>query len=53
MNIDKENMKLNLTEIKCMGHLLTTEGIKPDSEKVQGLKDMPEPSDTTKVKRFL
>ena len=43
-------MKLHLTEIINMGYLLTTNGIKSDPEKVQGLKDMPEP---TEVKRFL
>ena len=53
VKINKEKMKLHLTEIKYMGHLLTTEGIKPDPAKVQGLKDMPEPSDTSEVKRFL
>ena len=50
VKINKEKMKLHLTEIKYMGHVLTTEGVKPDPAKVQGLKDMPEPRDTSEVK---
>ena len=53
VKINKEKMKLHLTEIKYMGHVLTSEGVKPDPAKVQGLKDMPEPRDTSEVKRFL
>ena len=36
-----------------MGHVLTTEGVKPDPAKVQGLKDIPELTDASGVKRFL
>ena len=30
MKLNKEKMKLHLSEIKNMGHILTTEGVKPE-----------------------
>ena len=50
VKINKEKMKMNLTELKHMGHATTTEGVKAYPAKVQGLKDMPR--DTSEVKRF-
>lgn len=53
VKINKDKMKLHLPEIKYMGHILTAEGIKPDPAKVQGLHNMPYPTDQQAVKRFL
>ena len=53
VKINKEKMKMNLTELKHMGHATTTEGVKAYPAKVQGLKDMPKPRDTSEIKRFL
>ena len=53
VKINREKMKLHLSEIKYMGHVLTTDGIKPDPAKIQGLRDLPHPKDKHDVKRFL
>ncbi len=54
------NMKLNLSKchfrvdsVRYVGHEITSKGLKPDSEKVKAIKDMPAPSDQAGVQRFL
>ena len=56
----KINMKLNMSKchfrvdsVKYVGHEITSEGLKPDSEKVKAIKDMPAPSDQAGVQRIL
>ena len=51
------NLKLNRKKVKrCqssarfMGHLLTSEGLKADPEKIQAILEMPEPGDITALK---
>ena len=53
-------LKLNLSKVKrgqtsarFMGHILTSEGLKPDPTKISAITDMPEPGDVTALKRFL
>ena len=53
-------MKLNLKkceivkeEITFLGHLLTSEGIKPDPQKVTAIKDMPYPENKEALQRLL
>ena len=40
-------------EIEYLGHTLTTEGVKPNSEKVEAVKSFPRPSKVKEVKSFL
>ena len=54
------NLKLNMdkclirrSEVQYVGHLLTSEGLKPDPRKVQAVKDMPAPTDKEGVRRFI
>lgn len=56
----QRNLKLNRAEVKrhqisvkFMGHLLTSQGLMPDPEKIQAILQMPEPDDLTALKRFL
>ena len=42
-----------MTEVPYIGHLLTSEGIKPDPKKVEAVQKMPQPTDVPSVKRFL
>lgn len=41
------------TSVKFMGHLLTSQGLMPDPEKIQAVLQMLEPDDLTALKRFL
>ena len=54
------NLKLNAkkcqireAEVPYVGHILTAEGLKSDSEKVEVVRNMPAPSGKEGVKRFL
>lgn len=56
----KENVKLNeektnlcKKEIKFYGHVLTSEGVKPDKSKITAIINMPVPCDKEAVQRFL
>ena len=39
--------------VKFMGHLLTSQGLMPDPEKIEAILQMPEPEDVSALKRFL
>ena len=41
------------TELNYLGHVVTSEGVKPDLEKVKSIKNFPIPKNTTDVKSFL
>ena len=40
-------------EIEYLGHTLTPEGVKPNSKKVEAVKDFPVPKNVKEVKSFL
>ena len=35
-----------------MGHLVTAEGLKPDPEKIEAVRNMPKPGNVKAVRRF-
>ena len=47
MNIalNKQKFKFKCTEMPYIGHLLTTQGLKPDSAKIEAILQMPRPTD--------
>lgn len=58
--ISQHNLKLNPDKIKFktstapfMGHILTPEGLKPSTEVVTAVLDMPQPQDKAATRRFL
>ena len=46
VNLKFNSKKLNLrkSEVKYMGHVLSTEGLKPDPDKIQAVSKMPKPT---------
>ena len=46
-------MKRAQREVRFMGHLITSEGLKVDPEKVEAIVEMPAPTDVKGLKRFL
>lgn len=50
MNADK--FKLRKQEVAYTGHLLTSEGLKVDPEKVRAITEMPPPTDVKGVQRL-
>lgn len=51
MHMDKCNFPLKETEF--LGHILTPEGVKPNPEKVQIIKDLKLPTTQKQIKSFL
>ena len=56
----ENNLKLNLKKLKLrqksvayMGHLLTSQGLKPDCSKVEAVRKMPKLVNVNDVQRFI
>ena len=59
-HLEKCNLTINLSkshffrkETKFLGFVLNTEGIKPDPEKIQRMKEFPPPRNTKQLRGFL
>ena len=48
-----EKLRFKVPEVTYHGHRFTSDGLKPDPEKVKAVTDMPRPRDKAEVKRFL
>ena len=46
-------MKLRMTELKYVGHIISKNGIKPDPKKVETVMNMPSPTNVEQLRRFL
>ena len=53
VKLNKDKMKLRLYQVPYIGHLLTSQGLKPDPEKVKAIIEMPKPKDVAGVRRFI
>ena len=58
--LERNNLTLNLNkshffkkETKFLGFILTTDGIKPDPDKIQGIADFPAPRNVKQLRGFL
>ena len=53
LKLKKEKTKIKCTTVDYMGPKITSEGLKPDPEKVQAILQMPTPKDKKDLQRFL
>ena len=53
LTLNLQKIKLRLSQVPFMGHLLTADGAVTDPNKVRALRDMPTPTDVKSLKRFL
>ena len=53
LRLKKEKAQLRKTEVAFIGHILTSDGLKPDPKKVEAINDMPHPTDVQSLRRFL
>ena len=53
LKLNKKKLKLRLSVVRYMGHLLTSEGLQPDPEKIRAIAEMPKPQDKKAVERLL
>ena len=50
--LNPDKMKLKMSEVNFMRHLLTNKGLKPDPAKVEAITKMPKPQDVEGVQRL-
>ena len=53
LKLNKDKMRLHLTEVLYIGHVISTKGIQPDPSKVEAICGMPEPKGPADVRRYL
>ncbi|XP_062601076.1 uncharacterized protein K02A2.6-like [Saccostrea cucullata] len=53
LKLNKEKLKFRLKEVRFVGHLLTSSGVRADPDKVKAVKNMPTPTDVSAVRRFV
>ena len=53
LKINAKKCSFGLKEIPYLGYIITREGIKPDSKKIQGIMDIERPKTTTDVKSLI
>ena len=53
LKLNKLKCRFHVTELPYIGHVLTTNGVKPDQTKVDVIKNMSAPTSTGELRRFL
>jgi hypothetical protein len=53
LKLNPKKIRLRMTEVPFVGHLVTDEGVKADPGKVKALLEMPDPTDAAGVQRIL
>lgn len=53
IKLNKAKMKLNQSEVRFFGHVLSKEGLKPDPQKAVAISSMEAPKDAAALQRFL
>ena len=53
VKFNKDKIQFKVNTVKYMGHIITSEGVKPDDAKVTAIANMPAPEDKHGVQRLL
>jgi hypothetical protein len=53
LKLNKNKMKFRKREVKFVGHIISADGLKADPDKVKAVLKMPNPTDTSGVRRFI
>ena len=53
IKLNREKFEFKCPQVPFIGHLLTSEGLKPDPKKVEAICSMPKPEDVQAVQRFV
>ena len=53
IKLNEAKIKLRMTSVPFIGHQITSEGLKPDPDKIKAVVEMPSPTDVKGVQRFL
>jgi hypothetical protein len=52
LKIEPDKCEFLKTELSYLGHIVTSEGVMPDPNKVRAINDFPIPKNVTDVKSF-
>ncbi|GFN90308.1 Pol polyprotein [Plakobranchus ocellatus] len=53
LQLNEAKCEYRKSEITFLGHVIDAKGCRPDPRKAEAIKDMPEPRDTTELRRYL
>ena len=53
LKLNKSKVKLRQAEVKFMGHVISKDGLKRDSDKVTAIKNMPKPTSKSEILTLL
>ena len=53
IKFNKEEMRLHMSELQCIGHWISSKGVYPDPANVKAIKQMAAPKSVTDVRRFV
>jgi hypothetical protein len=53
LKLNAEKCRFGVTEIKYLGYIISTDGIKPDAKKVQGILDLEKPKNAKEMKSLI
>ena len=53
LKLNKDKLHVAVSRVKYFGHILTTDGIEPDPDKVSAIRDMPPPTSKAELETFL
>ena len=53
VKLNREKLQLRLREVAYMGHVLSSDGLQPDPDKVKAIREMPTPTDKQSIQRLL
>ena len=53
LKFNPAKLKLREDKVNYVGHVLSSQGVRPDPEKIKGIINMPPPTDKEGVQKFL
>ena len=53
IKLNRDNLKLRMSEVTFMGHLITKDGLQSDPEKVKAIAEMAAPTNINELRRYL
>lgn len=53
IKLNKDKCKVGLCELKYLGHIISEQGIQPDTSHTEAIKEMPKPNNIKDLERFL
>ena len=53
LKLNQDKSEFRKKEIEFLGHRISADGVRPDDKKVEAIRGMPDPTNTTELKRIL